>query len=149
MTENGRMPAELEPIEQLLSSDSRPTPSAKLRQRLLGGVRTELRRQRRRRRVRYTAAIAAVLLIGVGFTVSAAKDYIAAQKRQTQLPSNYIIAEPQVLSVGTLLQESLRRQIEAHSAVKAGNAPPAAVHFDIQFAEPKKSANKPEKNANK
>lgn len=69
--ENEQLPPELEQLERDLADRPRLDPPAELRQRVIGGVRAELRRDGPRNGWAFAAAVAAVVLVWLNLSLSA------------------------------------------------------------------------------
>jgi hypothetical protein len=65
------LPPELQRIEQELAARPRGGPSLQLKERCLGGLQTELRRQRAGSRWAFAVAVAATVLVGLNLAISA------------------------------------------------------------------------------
>lgn len=73
MTENSPLPPELVLLEQDLAARPRGRPSAELKERCLGGLRAELRRQPSRNRWAFAVAVSASVLVGLNLSLSASQ----------------------------------------------------------------------------
>jgi hypothetical protein len=113
---------ELERFERLLTNSRRPKPPDALRQRVLGDVRTQLRRQRVVRRWQLVAAFAATFLIGTGFSLAVARTTSYAMQRQNARPSVYALAEEiQKHSPELSPEEAVRRAMLVQIAAQSGH----------------------------
>lgn len=110
-----KLPNELKQIERLLLGGPRSAPSAALRGRVLADVRSELvkselARTRNSPGWRFAAAIAATLLVGLGFSLCAMQTTaFGLQRRESPLSINEIALRLQQLSPGLSHEESLRQ----------------------------------------
>jgi hypothetical protein len=77
MTDHFPLPPELRRLEQELATRSRGQPSAQLKERCLGSLRIELRRQQASSRWAFAVGTAATVLVGLNLSLSAsqATDY--------------------------------------------------------------------------
>lgn len=110
---------ELEHFERLLT-ESRPDPSDALRERVMGDMRSQLRRQRVVRRLRFAGGMAAALLIGVGLSLATGRvtDYYA---QDSQRPSVHALAaEIQKQSPELSPEEAMRRAMLVQIAAQSG-----------------------------
>jgi hypothetical protein len=113
--EDFHLPPELEPLERLLACGPRPQPSAALRRRVLGNVRSELRRERILPRWRFAGAFAAILLLGLSLSVGVLQATVFARQHRESPPSVYEVARRlQELSPGLSRPESLRQAVLRH-----------------------------------
>jgi hypothetical protein len=122
-----RLPAELEQFEQLLLREPLAEPSAALRRRVLDdvraelrqsvldGLRAELRREQRRAKWRFASAAAAVLLVGLGLSLSVLQTTSFALQQHESTPTLSDIARqiqqisPQVSQKDSRQQAMLRQ----------------------------------------
>ena len=122
-----RLPAELEQVERLLLCEPLAEPSAALRRRVLDdvraelrqsvleGLRAELRREQRRSKWRFVAAAAAVLLVGLGLSLSVLQTTSFALQQREFTPTLSDIARqiqqisPQVSQRDSRRQAMLRQ----------------------------------------
>jgi hypothetical protein len=110
--EHLQLSPELERLERLLVGGPRPEPSAALRRRVLGGVKSELRSERILPRWRFAAAFAATLLVGLSLSFGVLQATSFALQQRELSPSVYEVARRlQQLSPGLSREESLRQAV--------------------------------------
>jgi hypothetical protein len=108
--EDSPLPPELERMEWILTRGPRPVPSAALRRRVLGSIRSELHRERLRSKWRLAAAFAATLLLGLSLSLGAVQATSFALQQPEAPPSVAEIARRlQQLSPQLSHEESLRQ----------------------------------------
>jgi hypothetical protein len=124
---NSNNSPELDPLERLLTRGPRPLPSAGLRQRVLDGIRSELRRnmfntirmELRRDRIRskwrFAAAFSATILVCLGISLGVMRSTRHSPSQQAASPSIDDVAwrlqqiSPGLSKKESLLQASLRQ----------------------------------------
>ena len=108
--ENHDLPPDLHELERDLAGRPRPVPPAALRQRVIGCVRAELRRNGSRNGWTFAAGVAAAVLVWVNLSLSAtlATDF-GPQPDRPRRPVEKVAAEIQRLLPG-LSDEEARRQ---------------------------------------
>jgi hypothetical protein len=110
--ENRPLPPELQRLERLLACGPRPEPSGALRQRVLGGVRSELRSKRIVLKWRVAAAVAATLLVGLSLSLGALQAAgFARQQRDVSPNVDEVALRLRQLSPGLSQEESLRQAV--------------------------------------
>jgi hypothetical protein len=71
MTEDFPLPPELQGLEQRLAARPRPQPSSRLKEQVLGSLRSELRRSQGGARWAFAVAVAATVLLWLNLSLSA------------------------------------------------------------------------------
>ena len=123
--EDLQLPPELERVERLLACGPRPEPSAALRRRVLGGVRSELRSGPFYPRGGLPAAFAATLLVGLGLSLGVLQATGFALQQRESPPSVYEVARRlQQLSPGLSREESLRQAAIRHIGAEVSRQTP-------------------------
>ena len=87
-----KLPRDLERLERLLACGPRPEPSAALRQRVLGGVQSELHREDVLLRWRCATALAATVLLALGLSLAAVQTTAFALQPRRSPPSVHEVA---------------------------------------------------------
>jgi hypothetical protein len=115
------LPPELERLERVLMRDPRPQPSMAFRQRVLDGMRFELRRSRRVPRWQLAAACAATFLLSVSLSLAAAQaTSFVLQPGQSAPPVREVAKRIQELLPDISPEESLRRATLIEIAAQVG-----------------------------
>jgi hypothetical protein len=110
--ENLQLPPEFEPLERLLACGPRPEPSTMLRQRVLSGVRSELRGDHMALEWRFAAAFAATLLVGLSLSLGVLQaTSFALQQRESSPSLEEVAKRLRQLSPGLSRDESLRQAV--------------------------------------
>jgi hypothetical protein len=108
--DNLPLPPELERVERFLARGPRPAPSASLRRRILGDVRSELRRERLSPRWRFAAVFAATVLVELCLSLSIMQAVKYGWRQRETSPAVVDVARQlQQLSPGLSHEESLRQ----------------------------------------
>ena len=111
--EEYELPPELEQLQQDLAACWRPGPPADLRQRVIGGIRAELRRDRSRARWAFAAAMAAAALVWINLSLSATR----ATDYHLQFGSKRPPVEAAAEQIQQLLPEIPRREALRQAAL--------------------------------
>jgi hypothetical protein len=108
----------------LPAAEALPEPSPALRERVLWGVRSQLRREQRASRWRSAAALAATLLLGLGLSLAAGHAAARALGRHDSPPPLHEIARRiQQLSPDLSPEESVRQAMLVSIAAEVGGQP--------------------------
>lgn len=114
------LPPEFEGLERLLACGPRPEPSAALRPRVLGSVRSELHRECGSPKWQFAAAFAAVVLVGLGLSLGVLQATSFALQQRPSAPSvDEVARRLQVLSPGLSREDSLRQAMLRHIGAEA------------------------------
>lgn len=109
--ESAPLSLELERVERLLTRGPRPVPSAALRQRVLSGVRSELRSNRILPRWRFAAAFAASVLLALSLLLGVLQANVFAKQHESPPSLHEIAWRLQQLSPDLSREESLRQAV--------------------------------------
>ncbi len=119
MTGDFPLPPELQRLEQALSARPRGQPSDELKQRCLGGIRAELRKQQARSRWTFAVAVAATVLVGLNLSLSASQATDFGFRLVGQQPSLEEAAEEiRLLLPDVSPQEAMQHAILLQSGAK-------------------------------
>ena len=108
--ENHDLPPDLQELERDLAGRPRPVPPAALRQRVIGGVRAELRRNGSRNGWTFAAGLAAAVVVWVNLSLSATLATGFGSKRGGTGPPVEKVAEQIQQLLPELSDEEARRQ---------------------------------------
>jgi hypothetical protein len=114
------LPPELEALEHVLACGPRPEPSAGLRRRVLGSLRSELHCEPTSRNWQFAATFAATVLLGLSLSLGVMQTTsLALQQSPPALSVDEVARRLQVLAPSLSREDSLRQAALRHIGAEA------------------------------